>query len=112
MRAALQLRQLVGGGSAHLEHDVGAERLGRAADARAGGLDSRASGMLAATPAPDSTTIACLPLAASFLTVSGVAATRVSPGRVSRGMPIIMVIAPLAADRVGRYLATRADRRA
>ena len=31
-----------------------------------------------------------MPLAASFLTVSGVAATRVSPGRVSRGMPINM----------------------
>jgi hypothetical protein len=29
------------------------------------------------------------------LTVSGVAATRVSPTRVSRGMPIIMVIVPL-----------------
>ena len=37
-RAALELRQLVGGRSAHLEHDVGAERLGGAADARAGGL--------------------------------------------------------------------------
>src|SRR6185312_5467811 len=51
--------------------------------------------MLEATPAPASTTISCLPLAASFLTVSGVAATRVSPTRVSRGMPIIMVIVPL-----------------
>src|SRR5881394_85014 len=30
--------------------------------------------MLEATPAPASTTISCLPLAASFLTVSGVAA--------------------------------------
>jgi hypothetical protein len=28
--------------------------------------------------------------AASFLTVSGVAATRVSPGRVSAGIPIFM----------------------
>src|SRR5689334_16934461 len=28
--------------------------------------------------------------ATSFLTVSGVAATRVSPGRVSAGMPILM----------------------
>src|SRR5882672_11618747 len=44
--------------------------------------------MLLAVPAPDSTTMSCLPLAAIFFTVSGVAATRVSPGRASRGMPI------------------------
>src|SRR5438477_12713896 len=50
--------------------------------------------MLACTPAPASTTISCLPLADSFLTVSGVAATRVSPGRVSRGMPMISAMAP------------------
>src|SRR5512135_3435788 len=50
--------------------------------------------MLLATPAPVSTTSACLPLAQSFLTVSGVAATRVSPGRVSRGMPISMLLSP------------------
>ncbi len=49
------------------------------------------SGMLDVSPAPLSTTSWCLPLAASFLTVSGVAATRVSPGRVSRGMPISIV---------------------
>src|SRR5215471_18376325 len=66
------------------------------------------SGMLDATPAPASTTMECLPLAASFLTVSGVAATRVSPSRVSRGMPMIMVSVPLAAgySPCGSYLAT------
>src|ERR1700687_457949 len=50
--------------------------------------------MLACAPAPVSTTSGCLPLAASFLTVSGVAATRVSPGRVSRGIPMIIAVAP------------------
>src|SRR5216683_6299664 len=50
--------------------------------------------MLEWTPAPSSTTIVCLPLAASFLTVAGVAARRVSPGRVSRGMPMIIAVAP------------------
>jgi len=66
------------------------------------------SGMCDMAPAPASTTSWCLPLAASFLTVSGVAATRVSPARVSRGMPMIMVSAPLAANAAccGSYLAT------
>src|ERR1700680_4054133 len=50
--------------------------------------------MLACAPAPVSTTSGCRPLAASFLTVSGVAATRVSPGRVSRGIPMIIAVAP------------------
>src|SRR6516162_4871824 len=64
--------------------------------------------MLDSVPAPDSTTSSCLPLAASFFTVSGVAATRVSPARVSRGMPMIMVSVPLAAGYLpcGSYLAT------
>src|SRR5712692_2563897 len=48
------------------------------------------SGTLAAIPAPDCTRIAWRPPAASFLTVSGVAATRVSPARVSAGMPMFM----------------------
>src|SRR6202171_3455340 len=50
--------------------------------------------MLACAPAPVSTTSGCLPLAPSFLTVSGVAATRVSPCRISRGMPMIIAMAP------------------
>src|SRR5215471_2860288 len=64
--------------------------------------------MLDGVPAPASTTSSCLPLAASFFTVSGVAATRVSPARVSRGMPMIMVSVPLAAgySPCGSYLAT------
>src|SRR5208282_6040669 len=68
------------------------------------------SGRLDGVPAPAQTSIACLPLAASFFTVSGVAATRVSPARVSRGMPMIMVSAPLPAvcSCSGRYLATNA----
>src|SRR5882672_8346768 len=45
--------------------------------------------MLAPAPAPDWTRTECLPTT-SFLTVSGVAATRVSPARVSAGMPIFM----------------------
>src|SRR3970282_1748162 len=44
--------------------------------------------MLAAMPAPACTRTSFF--AASFLTVSGVAATRVSPGRVSAGTPILM----------------------
>src|SRR4029077_1518180 len=52
------------------------------------------SGMLAPAPAPDWTTTACL-AATSFLIVSGVAATRVSPGRVSAGTPICMNLFPL-----------------
>src|SRR5690606_17777879 len=48
-----------------------------------------ASVTLAARPAPDCTRMVC-PCALSFLTVSGVAATRVSPGSVSAGTPISM----------------------
>src|SRR5450755_1065893 len=69
--------------------------------------------MLDSVPAPASTTIGCLPLAASFLTVSGVAATRVSPGRVSRGMPMIIAMAPCFCLVLGLvlcgYLATKAS---
>ena len=50
-------------------------------------LDAASSGWLAAIPAPASTT-SWWPWATSFFTVSGVAATRVSPARVSRGIPI------------------------
>src|SRR6266446_7527278 len=39
------------------------------------------------------------PPAASFLTVSGVAATRVSPGRVSAGMPMCMGVLLVPAVR-------------
>src|SRR3954470_23342460 len=49
-------------------------------------------------PAPACTMTSCC--FASFLTVSGVAATRVSPGRVSAGMPIFMVFS--GTVRVGR----------
>ena len=48
-----------------------------------------ASGMLAPAPAPVCTDTLC-PVASSFFTVSGVAATRVSPAHVSAGMPIRM----------------------
>ena len=48
---------------------------------------------LAGTPAPDSTRIVW-PCAFSFLVVSGVAATRVSPAAVSRGTPINMFLSP------------------
>src|SRR6266699_5690335 len=48
------------------------------------------SGTLAAIAAPDWTRIVWRPPEASFLTVSGVAATRVSPARVSAGMPMFM----------------------
>ncbi len=51
-------------GAAHLEHDVGGKRVGGAADPRAGGVVVARPGMLASIPAPASTTIACLPLAA------------------------------------------------
>src|ERR1700682_1640889 len=44
--------------------------------------------MLEAAPAPDWTRTSFF--AASFLTVSGVAATRVSPARTSAGTPILM----------------------
>src|SRR5512146_119178 len=44
--------------------------------------------MLEPLPAPDCTRTSFF--AASFLTVSGVAATRVSPPRVSAGTPILM----------------------
>ena len=47
------------------------------------------SGMSEATPASRSTTTSW-PAFTSFLTVSGVAATRVSPGRRSFGIPILM----------------------
>src|SRR5579864_3797173 len=76
---------------------------------RAPAASNSASGKLALIPAPVSTMIECLPLAASFLTVSGVAATRVSPARLSRGMPMIMVSAPIPPTRrVAGYLATKA----
>src|SRR5450830_1395533 len=45
--------------------------------------------MLDLMPAPDSTNTSCF-AATSFLTVSGVAATRVSPSRLSTGMPSFM----------------------
>src|SRR5882672_623490 len=54
--------------------------------------------MLAPAPAPDWTSTVCL-AAASFLTVSGVAATRVSPGRVSAGTPICMNAFPCFCSR-------------
>jgi hypothetical protein len=44
--------------------------------------------MLAPAPAPACTVMVCRVPAASFLTVSGVAATRVSPGWISVGIPI------------------------
>src|SRR5256885_13535147 len=56
------------------------------------------SGTLAAIPAPDWTRIAWRPPAASFLTVSGVAATRVSPARVSAGIPMFMDFFSLQAE--------------
>ena len=46
------------------------------------------SEMFAPAPAPDWTVTEWNVAAASFLTVSGVAATRVSPGRISVGIPI------------------------
>ncbi len=49
-----------------------------------------ASGTLALTPAPACTTTVC-PAAINFFTVSGVAATRVSPAMISAGIPICMV---------------------
>ncbi len=52
-----------------------------------------ASGALAASPAPDCTST-WWPAATSFLTVSGVAATRASPARVSAGTPILIVVSP------------------
>jgi hypothetical protein len=42
--------------------------------------------------------------AISFLTVSGVAATRVSPGRVSAGMPIFMGISQKESRNITRNL--------
>ncbi len=65
-----------------------------------------ASGIDDAVPAPDSTTSECLPDAASFLTVSGVAATRVSPARVSRGIPMIIQapVCPLCRAMTPRLL--------
>ena len=65
--------------------------------------------MLDDAPAPASTTSECLPLAASFLTVSGVAATRVSPEPGFARNTDDHGDAPLAADLVlaPRYLATK-----
>src|SRR5712692_4933510 len=51
------------------------------------------------------------PPKASFLTVSGVAATRVSPGRVSAGMPMFMEFS-LALFWCGRPERTADDTRA
>jgi hypothetical protein len=48
------------------------------------------SEMFAPAPAPDWTVTEWNVAAASFLTVSGVAATRVSPGRISVGIPILI----------------------
>ncbi len=56
-----------------------------------------ASGIAAPLPAPACTASACLPPVASFLTVSGVAATRVSPVRISAGMPM-RIDAPLLPE--------------
>ena len=61
---------------------------------------------LAATPAPDSTRIVW-PCAFSFLAVSGVTATRVSPAAVSRGTPISMFLSPRAVAADGASLQER-----
>ena len=79
-------------GPAHLEHDVGAERLGRGYEPRAGGLVVGV-GDAGLTPAPRSTATSA-PRPMNFLTVSGVAATRVSAGSVSAATPISMKPSP------------------
>ena len=70
---------------------------------------------LAGTPAPACTITVCLP-PTSFFTVSGEAATRVSPGRTSAGTPIFMKLSPVVlvlftrdacAGRRGRQAADR-----
>src|SRR5688500_2391256 len=53
-----------------------------------------ASGMLAASPAAGSTSTEWRPPAVSFLIVSAVAATRVSPGCISAGMPMRIELNP------------------
>jgi hypothetical protein len=74
--AGAHQREFLGIGGAHLEHHVGAKGVSRAADPGAGGGIGLV-GDAELMPAPAWTTSSCL--AASFLTVSGVAATRVSP---------------------------------
>src|SRR5882724_2462357 len=65
--------------------------------------------MLEAAPAPACTRSSFLP--ASFLSVSGVAATRVSPARVSAGTPILMKDASVELRR-GFYRGPRPARTA
>src|SRR5438445_10633775 len=62
------------------------------------------------TPAPGSTAT-CAPRAAIFLTVSGVAATRGSPGSVSAAIAIFMS-PPTTAGRCGRTAPDVAPERA
>jgi hypothetical protein len=52
------------------------------------------SGMLAPLPAPFWTRMEWRPPAVNFFTVSAVAATRVSPGLVSAGMPMRIELNP------------------
>ena len=84
-------------GDAHLEHQIAGERGGTIDDLRAGrgvGLVGDARRDAGARLDPH-----VWPCALSFLAVSGVTATRVSPAAVSRGTPINMFPSPPAGDR-------------
>src|SRR6266540_3710954 len=68
------------------------------------------SGMLAPRPAPDWTVTECRPPWTSLATVSGVAATRVSPGRISAGMPMCMKGVGSRLAALGSWLGVRRAR--
>src|SRR5262245_35873102 len=59
--------------------------------------------MVAGVPAPACTMTVCSRLAMSFLIVSGVAATRVSPGRISFGIPMRIRCVSVARRTVSQY---------
>ncbi len=88
-RAALHLRELGTLRRAHLQHGLRTERIVGAADSS---RPPRRTPRLENShwrPRPTATTTLCL-AATSFLTVSGVAATRVSPALPSAGTPMFI----------------------
>ena len=90
-RVALEEAHLVRAGRLDLEHHVGAEGVGRVDQGRrrellvAGCCSARRRRCSTSTSAPS---------AAYFSATAGMTATRVSPGAVSRGTPMVTDIAP------------------
>jgi hypothetical protein len=98
----IRLTSVVPSATAAISASLGALTLSTTSAAHTCSLDPRvapasvnaASEKLAAAPAPDSTTTS-YPSLRSCPTVCGVAATRVSPGRDSRGIPMIIDFGPI-----------------